>query len=113
RLAERRQLLKALDTIRHDLDASGTITGMDRFQEQAIEIITSGKVRAALSLSRETPEVLERYDGVEQFLKARRLVEAGVRCVTLSVGEWDTHKNNFAELKKQLPLVDRGVSALV
>jgi hypothetical protein len=41
-------------------------------------------VRAALNLTRETAKVLERYDGVEQFLKARRLVEAGVRCVTLS-----------------------------
>jgi uncharacterized protein (DUF1501 family) len=57
--------------------------------------------------------VLERYSGVEPFLKARRLVEAGVGCVTLSVGEWDTHKGNFARLKEDLPALDQGLSALI
>ena len=58
-------------------------------------------------------EVVERYKGVEQFLTARRLVEAGVGCVTLSVGNWDTHGQNFQTLKRQLPIVDKGVANLI
>src|SRR5262249_24275275 len=47
------------------------------------------------------------------FLTARRLVEAGVGCVTLSIGGWDTHGQNFAQLKKRLPQVDRGLANLI
>lgn len=113
RLLERKRLLEALDDVRRDLDASGTLAGMDSFQQQAVDMVLSGKVRAALSLSKEPAEVLERYEGVEQFLKARRLIEAGVGCVSLSIGVWDTHQNNFAQLKELLPLVDRGLTALI
>jgi uncharacterized protein (DUF1501 family) len=86
---------------------------MDAYQRQAVEMVTSGRVREALNVAKEPSEALERYSGVEQFLKARRLVEAGIGCVTLTVGEWDTHDNNFTRLKRDLPFVDRGVSALV
>ncbi len=55
----------------------------------------------------------ERYKGAEQFLTARRLVEAGVGCVTLAIGGWDTHGQNFQSLQKQLPQVDRGVANLI
>ena len=55
----------------------------------------------------------ERYKGVEQFLTARRLVEAGVGCVTLSIGGWDTHGQNFQTLKRQLPQVDQGIANLI
>jgi uncharacterized protein (DUF1501 family) len=113
RLIERKRLLDALDAIHRDVDASGALEGMDTFQRQAVEMILSGKVRSALRFSQEPAAVLERYDGVEQFLKARRLIEAGVGCVSLSVGEWDTHQNNFAQLKHVLPLVDRGLAALL
>src|SRR5207244_1327538 len=54
-----------------------------------------------------------RYRGVEQFLTARRLVEAGVGCVTLSIGGWDTHGQNFQTLRRQLPQVDRGIANLI
>ena len=57
---------------------------------------------------RRTQKTQDRYKGVEQFLTARRLVEAGVGCVTLSIGGWDTHGQNFQTLKRQLPQVDRG-----
>src|SRR5205823_7756392 len=55
----------------------------------------------------------ERYKGIEQMLSARRLVESGVGCVTLSYGGWDTHGQNFMQLKRQLPVLDRGISALI
>jgi Protein of unknown function (DUF1501) len=113
RFADRRELLATFDNVRRDVDASGAMAGMDSFQQQAFELVISGKVRNALDISREPQEGQERYNGVEQFLKARRLIEAGVGCVTLSVGEWDTHQNNFRRLKENLPNLDRGVSALV
>ena len=110
---ERKNLLDSLDDVKRDIDASGTMSGMDQFSQQALEMITGGKVRQALDLSKEDAKTRERYKGVEQFLTARRLIEAGVGCVTLSVGGWDTHSNNFASLKKQLPLVDRAVANLI
>jgi hypothetical protein len=113
RRAEQQDLLRAFDTVRRDIDASGAMAGMDAYQQQAAEMVSSGRVREALNISKEPTEVLERYNGVEQFLKARRLVEAGVGCVTLTIGEWDHHDKIFTKLKKELPFVDRGVSALV
>ena len=56
---------------------------------------------------------LDRYRGLEHFLRARRLVEAGVGCVTLAYGGWDTHGANFKTLKKQLPELDRGIANLI
>jgi uncharacterized protein (DUF1501 family) len=76
-------------------------------------MIASGLVRKALDLKNEDPRTRERYKGVEQFLTARRLVEAGVGCVTLSYGGWDTHDSNFKTLAKQLPMLDRGIAALI
>jgi hypothetical protein len=100
RLAEREALLAAFG-------------GTDAFQRQAFDMITSGRVREALRLKGEDEETLERFSGAESLLKARRLVEAGVGCVTVSLGSWDTHKDNFKTLKDLLPQVDRGLSALV
>ena len=76
-------------------------------------MVTSGAVRKALDLNNEKAEVRERYKGVDQFLTARRLVEAGAGCVTLAIGGWDTHGQNFQTLKKQLPQVDRGVANMI
>jgi uncharacterized protein (DUF1501 family) len=86
---------------------------MDAYNEKAIEMVTAGVVRDALDIKKEDPKVVERYKGVEKFLLARRLVEAGVGCVTLSIGGWDTHGQNFTTLKRQLPQVDKGVANLI
>ena len=58
-------------------------------------MVASGTVRSALDLNNEDPQTRDRYKGIEQFLTARRLVEAGVGCVTLTYGGWDTHGGNF------------------
>ena len=114
RLHERRSLLAQFDQVRRDIDASGTMRGLDAFAGRAFDMIASGTVRQALDLTREEPRSHDRYRGCEQFLLARRLIEAGIGCVTLAVGGWDTHLNNFTELRNHLlPLVDRGVSNLV
>ncbi len=97
RLSDRKGLLTSIDQVRRDLDRSGSMDGMDAFQSRAFDILTSSRMLDALDLSREDPAVRERYgkgtdkeqgDAAprlnEQFLLARRLVEAGVRVVTLS-----------------------------
>ncbi|AWM41401.1 hypothetical protein GobsT_75610 [Gemmata obscuriglobus] len=113
RLGDRKDLLGKFDTARREIDASGTMKGMDAYAGRAFDMIASGVVRKALDLKHEDPKTRDRYKGVEQFLTARRLVEAGVGCVTLSYGGWDTHTGNFKELKRQLPQLDRGVANLI
>ncbi len=113
RLEDRKSLLHVFDSVRREADASGTMTGMDSFATQALELVVSGKVRNALDLSKEDSRSRARYKGVEQFLTARRLVEAGVGCVTLAYGGWDTHGQNFTTLKRQLPLLDRGIASMI
>ncbi len=112
-LEARKDLLSGFDDLRRDIDATGTLSGIDTFTARAFDMVTSGVVREALNNEKEAAAVRERYKGVESFLTARRLVEAGVSCVTLSIGGWDTHSNNFQTLKKQLPQVDRGIANLI
>lgn len=113
RVEDRKDLLARFDTIRRDLDASGTMKGLDAFATRAFDMVASGAVRKALDLTQEEPRVRDRYKDVEVFLTARRLIEAGVGCVTLAIGGWDTHSSNFKTLKQQLPQVDRGVANLI
>ncbi len=126
RLADRHALLTRFDTFRRDTDRSGVIEGFDTFQQQAFNILTSSKLIEALDISKEPAAVRERYgkgdpenygDGAprncEHFLIARRLVEAGARCVTLNFGQWDFHRDNHSELLTHLPLFDQAMSALV
>ncbi len=111
RMSDRRSMLESFDGLSREVDSSAA--GLDNFTARAYEMITSGGVRTALDLTREGQASRSRYQGVEQFLTARRLVEAGVGCVTLSIGGWDTHSRNFDTLRRQLPQVDKGVSLLV
>lgn len=126
-LRSRQSLLTALDRMRRDMDASGTLEGMDHINQQAFDILTSTALAEALDISKEPAAVRERYgqgdpknfgDGaprnLEHFLMARRLVEAGVRVVTLNFGRWDFHSDNFNGLRDtHLPQFDQGLSALI
>lgn len=123
RVDDRVNLLKSFDKLRRDIDGRKAMEGMDSFTQQALEIVMSGKVYRALDLQNEEPKTLARYKGIETFLTARRLVEAGVSCVTFNfnavvndgrtVVNWDTHKNHFPEIRLQLPQYDLGVTTLV
>lgn len=115
RLDARTNLLSSLDTIRRDLDGSGQMKALDSFTQRAVSVVTSGNVADALDLSKEDPKVRERYgkDDGRMFLTARRLVEAGVRVVTFDWGGWDTHGDNFNQLRRQLPKLDKALSALL
>jgi uncharacterized protein (DUF1501 family) len=87
---------------------------LDSYTQRAVDVITSGRVADALDLKKEDAKVRERYgnDG-NMFLTARRLVEVGVRAVSFNWGSWDTHGNNFVQLRKQLPKLDLALSALL
>ena len=114
RLESRTNLLSSLDSLRREVDGSGQMKALDSFTQRAVGVVTSGNVANALDLSKEDPKVRERYGkDVDSFLTARRLVEAGVRVVTFDWGGWDTHSDNFTQLRKQLPKLDRGMSALI
>ncbi len=126
RLADRRSLLTAFDKFRRDVDASGLMSGLDGFNEQAFGMLTSSRLLEALSVEKESAALRERYgkgdikvhgDAApmmnEQFLVARRLVEAGARFVTVAYGFWDYHGNNFVNARNDLPMLDQGVSALL
>jgi hypothetical protein len=137
-LADRRSLLAGFDGFRRSIDVSGVAEGIDDFQRQAFEVLTAPRLAEALDLSREDRTSRSRYgldraypnerDGktlLDQFLLARRVIEAGARCVTLAFSRWpfgrmlrgdynwDWHKDLFAEARGTLPLFDLGMSALI
>ncbi|MBI2805948.1 MAG: DUF1501 domain-containing protein [Planctomycetes bacterium] len=123
-LGDRRALLSRFDTLRRDLDDSrGTMQGMDAFNAQALEMITSNRARDAFDISREPPYVRELYGRGTDYLRARRLVEAGVPVVTLTPnnptaprdcnGQWDHHDHIFRCLGAVLPVYDRSIYALL
>jgi hypothetical protein len=117
RLNDRRGLLTGLDRIRRDVDASGMMTAMDSFAERAVDIITSGRLAEALDLGQEDPQIVARYGGTGghsgKYLRARRLIEAGVRCVTFNTTGWDTHTDNFKRCRSLVPAMDQSLSALL
>jgi hypothetical protein len=116
-LENRAALMQAFDHGLKALDHSSVADGLDAFHRMALEILTSDRSRKAFDLDQEPTVMRERYglDGFGQgVLTARRLVEAGVRFVTVTLGGWDTHQKNFEILSKALlPQVDRTLSALL
>jgi hypothetical protein len=124
-LGNRRRLLSRVDQWKRQADQLDR-SGMDLYQQRAFDVLTSSRLVDALNVQREPAAVRERYgrgspqhlgDGApmwnDQLLMARRLVEAGARCVTVAYGFWDTHGQNFRHLRQHLPLFDQGISALV
>ncbi len=130
RLDRRAPLLGELDRFRRVADDRLESGIYDTFTEQALGVLSSSKLVKALDVEQEDPEVRARYGQddpqvlgysldkgyqalMSRFLQARRLVEAGVRCVTCSFAHFDWHGNNFGSARKVVPLLDHGVAALV
>jgi hypothetical protein len=130
RVADRTDLMHGFDAVRRDLEVRRELDGADAFTNRALEVLTSPKAREAFDVNREPAALREKYGGIPgsvQFLLARRLVEAGVRVVTLCGGwdndgegnsssnlsNWDTHFDNFPRIRKQAPHLDRALYALV
>jgi Protein of unknown function (DUF1501) len=127
RLRLRLDLRHALDRLRRDIDESGMMEAIDRFDAQAIQMLVSPAAREAFDLGREPDSVRDRYgrhQWGQQCLLARRLVEAGVEIITTEfdgplcgrVANWDDHAVNhhiFDAMKYRAPFVDQAVSALI
>jgi len=117
--------------MRRRVDTSEMMDAMDRFHQQAASILTSGRFADALDLSKEDPQVVVQYTipaakmaqgrfatsdepvATHKFLLARRLVEIGVRCVSISISDFDTHQGNFSRCRQIVPIVDFGLRALI
>lgn len=133
RLQDRRELLAAFDALRRQADRVQAYEAVDKYQAKAFDIVTSPAVRDAFDLSKEPKQVVERYGtggkythqtykeylypwDTKPFILARRLVEAGVRIVTVTIGNWDHHSGAnsdiFYSLRTVLPALDRSLAAL-
>ena len=131
RVGGRRELLDAFDGLRRDVDETGRLEALDKFDRQAWDILTSPAARDAFDLDREPQTLRERYgldpafdpkasnrcgapNWAQRMLLACRLVEAGVRIVTVDLRWWDTHVQGFDSLRRGfLPRFDRGYTALL
>ena len=129
RLSQRRDLLGRFDNYRREVDKQRKSAQLDTFTEQALNLLTSSKLADALDLSKEDPQIRASYGKddpnvlpysskgyqaiMSKFLLARRLVQAGVRCVTATYADFDWHGGNFSNGRKALPLLDQGLSALI
>src|SRR5207245_10613026 len=124
-LADRKQLRSSFDGLRQELD--GSLKSVDDITDRALGVLTSSKLVDALDLSKESDKVRERYgdgkpykfqfDGAptcnDHLLLARRLLEAGVRVVSLSYGRWDSHGKNFDLVRDHGGKLDQCLTALV
>lgn len=131
RIGDRTQLLQGLDSLRRAADTSGRMEAMDSYHRQAWDLLTGPVARQAFDLDAEPAAVRERYGFPEPYtprmraggdrpswpqrlLLARRLVQSGVRLVTVDCRWWDTHEDNFWALKNGfLPPWDQAYSALI
>ncbi len=114
---KRQALLSDLDkTFRGVEETNQLVKGLDKFGQQAHAMITSPKSRDAFDISKESPN-FQKLFGETSFdqscLLASRLIEAGTRFVTIELGGWDTHQDNWTQLKKKSPPLDSGLSGLL
>jgi hypothetical protein len=126
-LQNKKKLRDSFDGLRREIDASGLLDGADAATQRAFDVLTSSRLVEALDLSKEDPRVRDRYgdgkpyqfqyDGAptcnEQFLMARRLIEAGARVITLTYGRWDSHGQNFKLVRDHGGKLDQCLSALI
>ncbi len=116
RLNDRRSMLAELDRMRRTADTSGTVEAMDRFNQQAFDLVTGPRAQEAFDISREPDAIRDRYGRTpwgQSTLLARRLVEAGSTIVTCHFGGWDHHWNLQSGYDKYLPQIDDLLSALL
>ena len=130
RLDDRVGLLRQFDGIRRQADNTRMMDALDRYNQQALGILLSGKFGDAMDLEKEDPKVLARYtprhkqegerfvtaDGFNasrKLLLARRLIEAGVRVVSVTFSDFDTHSKNFSRMRHLVPVVDHAMATLV
>ncbi len=116
RFATRRTMLDAVNAYFAAKEKSDNLAAMDSFYQRAYGLIASEKARAAFDINAEDPKLRDQYGrnaAGQRMLLARRLVEAGVRFVTLTYGGWDLHNGITAGTRSQLPAFDQAFAALI
>jgi hypothetical protein len=116
RFNRRRSMLEAVDGHFMSLEESDALTAMDTFYERAYEMISSPEARDAFNLDKEDPKLKEAYGDNQagmRMLLSRRLVEAGVRFVSMTYGGWDHHNNVHSGFTRQGPELDKALASLI
>ncbi len=115
RLIDRISLQKQFDRLRRDIEENRTFDQLDSVDQQAVDIVMSGRAREAFNVEKEDQKTRDMYGPGwgEQALLARRLIEAGVRFVSLNTGYWDDHGNIKGALDDKMPRHDRAVGVLI
>ena len=116
RFAERKEMRAAVDAHFSQLEKSDALDGMDSFYQRAYSMVSSEKARAAFAIKDEPDKLRDDYgrnEAGQRMLLARRLVEAGVRLVSLTYGGWDHHDNIKNGIGNQLPKFDQAFAALI
>ncbi len=115
RQKSRRKLLDGLNTLEHAADCDPQINELSKAEKQAYDLIL-GDAGKVFDLSQEKDELRDRYGKTifgQSCLMARRLVERGVPYITINYKGWDTHKQHFQAMRRQLPELDKGMSTLL
>ena len=116
RLDRRKSLLTAFDHARRDVDQSGLMDGLDRFAREAFSMVSGPAARQAFDISAEDPRLRDRYgrnSWGQSALLGRRLIESGVRFVTLNFDGWDMHSSLERSVRRSVPMLDQAVGTLV
>jgi hypothetical protein len=116
RFARRRSLLETVDHHFRNLEKSDALDSMDAFYQHAYQLISSQKAREAFDLKAEPEALKDEYGRTapgQRMLLARRLIQGGVRFVSLTAGGWDHHDNLKAGIERELPPVDKAIAALI
>lgn len=115
-LERRKSLLAAIDTLAHEVQGNDQMATYDEFQRRAADMVLSPEAQAAFDMGRESDSVRDDYgrnDFGQACLLARRLVERGVKFITINSGGWDHHKEIWKGLENKVPHLDQGFAALI
>jgi hypothetical protein len=116
RYNRRRSILETVDNHFSMIEKSDNISAMNKFYQQAYDLVSSAQAREAFDLDKEPDQIRDMYGRTQagqRFLMSRRLVEAGVRCVSVVYGGWDMHAGIGAGMNSQLPAFDKAYAALI
>lgn len=116
RFSKRRSLLDTVDSHFRKIENSDALGAMDKFYNDAYSLISSEEARHAFDLSKESDKLKERYgknEAGQRMLLSRRLVESGVRFVSMTYGGWDMHQNIQAGFEKHGPNLDKAFATLI
>jgi uncharacterized protein (DUF1501 family) len=116
RFARRRSALEAVNYYFAQRDKSDNVGAMNTFYERAYSMVSSPQAREAFDIEKEDPKLRDRYGrnaAGQRMLMARRLVEAGVRMVTLTFGGWDMHNSITPGMRSQMPALDQALATLL